>query len=67
MEIQFPDEYELAPLTVTPLLSPLLVHVLFLLLAIFVWFIELCFGIVQQRKQNRVSKFPHPVEDQSEE
>ena len=54
MEILFPDEYELAPLTVTPLLGPLLVHALFLLLAILVWMTELYFGFVQQKKQSRM-------------
>ena len=54
MEILFPDEYELAPLTVTPLLGPLLVHALILLLAILVWMTELYFGFVQQKKQSRM-------------
>ena len=54
MEILFPDEYELAPLTVTPLLGPLLVHGLILLLAILVWMTELYFGFVQQKKQSRM-------------
>ena len=54
MEILFPDEYELAPLTVAPLLGPLLVHAIILLLAILVWMTELYFGFVQQKKQSRM-------------
>lgn len=54
MEILFPDEYELAPLTVTPLLGPLYVHGLILLLAILVWMRELYLGFIQQKIQSRM-------------
>ena len=63
VKIAFSDKPELVPLTVTHLLGPLLLLALILLLAIFVWMTELCIGFVQQKKQNLVSKFIHPMED----
>ena len=49
MEVELSDEPELAPLTLTHVFGPVVLHVLLLALACLVWLGELCLGFGQRR------------------
>ena len=50
MEVEFSDHPELEPLTLIPLQGPLGLHTLILVLATLVWFVEVGFGTLQEKK-----------------
>ena len=49
VEVELSDEPELAPLTLTHVFGPVVLHVLILALASLVWMGELCLGFGQRR------------------
>ena len=59
--VEISDVPEIAPLTLTHLFGPMVLHALILALATLVWLAELCYRIGQKRKRNQVSKINRPI------
>ena len=60
VKIEHSDKPEIAPLTLTHMLGPMVLHVLILALGTLVWLTELCVCSVQQKKMNQVI---HPMQE----